>query len=113
MKISASFDIKVAKLWRNLATLDRILKFFAIALLGVEAPIAVAAVLSSPAVGQSGGGCLGDEYPWDTDNLRYARDQYTVRSSNVPFHQYGGYSESAWQSSVVDAFFRLVVLTAR
>ena len=72
--------------------------------------LAVALLMSSPAAAQdipnSGGGGFGTTKPWDTDNLRYAGGQYSARSFNVPFHQYGGYSETACQSGVADAFFQ-------
>ena len=34
-------------------------------------------------------------------------------SFNIPFHQYGGYSETACQSGVADAIFRLEALSGR
>ena len=86
---------------------SKLLKFFALALLGIVAAIVAIAVLSSPAAADpsgGGGGGFGDDYPWDTDNLRYG--SYNARSFNVPFHQYGGYSETACQSGVADAFFQ-------
>ena len=85
---------------------SRIVKFFAIALLGAAAAIAAVAVLSSPAAADPSGGGGGGrtEKSWDTDNLRYGR--YNARSFNVPFHKYGGYSETACQSGVADAFFQ-------
>ena len=74
--------------------------------------LAVALLLASPAAASpGGGGGDSDEHPWDTDNLRYAAGRYSARSFNVPFHQYGGYSETACQSGVADAFFRLAVLS--
>ena len=87
---------------------SRIIKFFALALLGAAAAIAAVAVLSSPAAAGTlgGGGGFGDEHPWDTDNLRYAAGRYSAQSFNVPFHRYGGYSEGACQSGVADAFFQ-------
>ena len=85
----------------------KIINFFAIALLGVAAAIAAVAVLSTPATAQApGGGGDSDDYPWDTDNLRYAAGRYSARSFNVPFHQYGGYREGACQGGVADAFFQ-------
>ena len=85
----------------------KITKFFAVALLGTAAAIAAVAVLSSPATaGTTGGGCAYDKHQRDTDNLRYAGGSYSARSFNVPFHQYGGYSEGACQSGVADGFFQ-------
>ena len=87
---------------------SKLIKFFTLALLG-SATVAVAsvAVLSSPATAAEGGdGNKNDSYPWDTDNLRYASGRYSARSFNVPFHRYGGYSETACQSGVADAFFQ-------
>ena len=85
---------------------SKAVKFFAVALLSAARAIAAIAVLSSPAAAQDGGGGAYDEHPWDTDNLRYAGGQYSARSFNVPFHQYGGYSEGACLSGVADAFFQ-------
>ena len=70
----------------------------------VAGAMAVALLLASPAAAQDDGGGDHDEHPWDTDNLRYGG--YTARSFNVPFHEYGGYSETACQSGVADAFFQ-------
>ena len=71
---------------------SRIVKFFAIALLGVAAAIAVIAVLSSPAAssghdGHTGGGNRPDLKNWDSDNLRFG--SYTSASFRVPSHDYG------------------------
>ena len=87
---------------------SEIIKFFAFALLGAATAVVAIAVLSSPVAAdqEGGGGGFGDKYPWDTDNLRYAGGQYSARSFNVPFHQYGGYSEGACQGGVADAFFQ-------
>ena len=80
--------------------------------MGLAATAVLAAVLfwsvtADPAAADNhakvGGGAY-DEHPWDTDNLRYG--SYNARSFNVPFHQYGGYSEGACQSGVADAFFQ-------
>ena len=71
----------------------RIIKFFAIALLGVAAAITAIAVLSSPATAQApGGDDKGKipEKPWDTDNLAYST--YSARNFRVPYHQYSGYA---------------------
>ena len=69
--------------------------------------LAVALLLASPAAASPGGGEGGrTDKPWDTDNLRYAAGRYSARSFNIPFHQYGGYSESACQGGVADAFFQ-------
>ena len=71
--------------------------------------LAVAFLLASPAVSQdipNGGGGDVSLKSWDTDNLRYAAGRYSARSFNVPFHRYGGYSETACQSGVADAFFQ-------
>ena len=84
-----------------------IIKFFAIALLAAATAITAVAVLSSPATAKTGGGGAYDEHPWDTDNLHYAGGSYSARSFNVPFHQYGGYSEGACRSGVADAFFQV------
>ena len=83
-------------------------KFFAVALLGAATAITAIAVLSSPAAAaEGGGGNRPTPKPWDTDNLRYASGQYSARSFNIPFHQYGGYSGvPACQSGVADAFFQ-------
>ena len=84
---------------------SKLIKFFAIALLGAVTAIAAIAVLSSPAAARPGGGGDSDDYPWDTDNLRYG--SYNARSFNIPFHKYGGYSGvAACQSGVADAFFQ-------
>ena len=84
---------------------SKITKFFAIALLAAATAITAVAVLSSTAAAKTGGGGAYDEHPWDTDNLRYAGGQYSARSFNIPYHKYGGYSETACQSGVADAFF--------
>ena len=83
-------------------------KFFALALLAVATAIAAIAILSTPVTAKetAGGGGDSDDYPWDTDNLRYSSGRYSARSFNIPFHQYGGYSEGACQSGVADAFFQ-------
>ena len=86
---------------------SKTVKFFAIALLGAATAIAAVAVLSSSASARTpgGGGGFGDDYPWDTDNLRYGR--YNARSFNIPFHNYGGYSGvAACQKNVADGFFQ-------
>ena len=84
---------------------SNIAKFFAIALLGAATAMAAIAVLSSPAAARPGGGGDGDEYPWDTDNLRY--QSYNAKSFNIPFHDYGGYSGvAACQKNVADSFFQ-------
>ena len=89
---------------------SRIVKFFAIALLGAAAAIAAVAVLSSPAAADpsgGGGGGFGDKYPWDTDNLRYADGSYNAQSFNIPFHNYDSYSGvAACKKNVADAFFQ-------
>ena len=88
----------------------KLTKFFAVALLGTAATIAAVAVLSTPAAAtghdsRQGGGGDTDDYPWDTDNLRYG--SYNAKSFNIPFHKYGGYSGvAACQSGVADAFFQ-------
>ena len=86
---------------------SRIIKYFAIALLGVAAAIAAVAVLSSPATAHNhGGGGDSDDYPWDTDNLRIG-STYSAKSFNIPFHKYGGYSGvAACQKNVADGFFQ-------
>ena len=87
---------------------SRIIKFFALSLLGIAAAIAVIAVLSLPAAAdqEGGGGGFGTLKPWDTDNLRIG-STYSAKSFNIPFHKYGGYSGvSACQSSVADGFFQ-------
>ena len=86
---------------------SKIAKFFALALLGVATAMAAIAVLSSPATADpsGGGGGDSDDYPWDTDNLRYG--SYNAKSFNIPFHKYDGYSGvSACQSAVADGFFQ-------
>ena len=85
---------------------SKIAKFFAVALLSAAAAIAAVAVLSSPATAeQFGGGGDSDDYPWDTDNLRYGR--YNAKSFNIPFHDYDGYSGvAACQKNVADSFFQ-------
>ena len=84
----------------------KIIKFCALALLGMAVAIAAVAVMSSPAAAAEGGGGGGfDDYPWDTDNLRYG--SYNAKSFNVPFHKYGGYSGvAACQKNVADGFFQ-------
>ena len=83
---------------------SRIIKFFAIALLGAAATIAAVAVLSSPAAAQNGGGGDVTPKPWDTDNLRYASGRYNAQSFNIPYHNYDSYSGvAACQSGVADA----------
>ena len=74
---------------------SKVIKFFALTLLGVAATaIAAIAVLSSPAAGQKGGGGDSDEYPWDTDNLLYSvgESRYSARTFGIPFHEYRGYA---------------------
>ena len=70
--------------------------------------LAVALLLASPAASQNipnGGGGDSDDYPWDTDNLRYG--SYNAKSFNIPFHKYGGYSGvAACQKNVADGFFQ-------
>jgi len=84
---------------------SKVIKFFAISLLGAATAMAAIAVLSSPAAAKGGGGGDSDDYPWDTDNLRYGN--YNAKSFNIPFHKYGGYSGvAACQSSVADGFFQ-------
>ena len=85
---------------------SKIIKFVAITMFGTAAAIAATAVLSSPATAQGGGSGDVSSKPWDTDNLRYG--SYTARSFNIPFHEYehGGYSETACQKNVADAFFQ-------
>ena len=68
--------------------------------------LAVAFLLSSPAASPGGGQGRGTPKAWDTDNLRYAAGSYSARSFNIPFHQHGGYSETACQSGVADPFFQ-------
>ena len=87
---------------------SKVIKFFAVALLGAAAAIAAVAVLSSPAAAHNhGGGGDGDDYPWDTDNLRYADGSYNARSFNIPYHNYDSYSGApACQKNVADAFFQ-------
>ena len=84
---------------------SKAVKFFALALLGMAATIVAVAVLSTPAAAKGGGGGDSDDYPWDTDNLRYG--SYNAKSFNIPFHKYGGYSGvAACQSGVADGFFQ-------
>ena len=98
---------------------SRIIKFFAIALLGAAAAIAVIAVLSSPATAQAPGGGGGDtEKPWDTDNLRYTQGSttYTAKNFRVPYHKYGSYATDTTASrraknacqggGIADGFFQ-------
>ena len=104
METGSAFDTKIKKVMGKLR-FSKLTKFFAFALLGAAATIAAVAILSSPGTAQDGGGGDGDDYPWDTDNLRYRG--YSARSFNVPFHKYGGYSGvAACQSGVADAFFQ-------
>ena len=86
---------------------SKLIKFFAIALLGTATAIAAIAVMSSPVTAQAPGGGGGRTLkPWDTDNLRIG-STYSAKSFNIPFHKYGGYSGvSACQSSVADGFFQ-------
>ena len=84
---------------------SKAVKFFALALLGMAATIVAVAVLSTPAAAKGGGGGDSDDYPWDTDNLRYG--SYNAKSFNIPFHNYGGYSGvAACQKNVADGFFQ-------
>ena len=85
---------------------SKLTKFFAFALLGTATAIAAIAVLSTPAAAHNhGGGGDSDDYPWDTDNLRYG--SYNARSFNIPFHKYSGYSGvAACQKNVADGFFQ-------
>ena len=71
---------------------SKAVKFFAFALLGAATAIAAIAVLSSPATAQVNpdGGGDSDDYPWDTDNLRYG--SYTARTFGIPFHDYRRYA---------------------
>lgn len=87
---------------------SKLTKFFAFALLGAATAIAAIAVLSTPATAQApGGGGDSDDYPWDTDNLRYST--YTAKTFGIPFHDYSGYSGvDACQSGVADGFFQTV-----
>ena len=88
---------------------SRIIKFFAIALLGAAAAIAVIAVLSSPATAQAPGGGGGDtEKPWDTDNLRYTQGSttYTAKNFRVPYHKYGSYATDTTASAAAKAACR-------
>ena len=84
---------------------SKLTNFFALALLAAATAIAAIAVLSSPATAHNhGGGGDSDDYPWDTDNLRYG--SYNAQSFNIPFHKYGGYSGvAACQKNVADGFF--------
>ena len=69
--------------------------------------LSIALLLASPAAAQANpvGGGDGDDYPWDTDNLRYGR--YNAKSFNIPFHKYSGYSGvAACQKNVADGFFQ-------
>ena len=79
------------------------IKFFAFALLGAATAIAAVAVLSSPASADpsGGGGGLGDEYPWDTDNLAYST--YSARNFRVPHHKYAGYAADGTASDAAKA----------
>ena len=85
---------------------SKLTKFFAFALLGTATAIAAIAVLSTPAAAHNhGGGGDSNDYPWDTDNLRYG--SYNARSFNIPFHKYSGYSGvAACQKNVADGFFQ-------
>ena len=87
---------------------SKAVKFFAFALLGAATAIIAIAVLSTPAAAHShndDGGGDSDDYPWDTDNLRYGN--YNAKSFNIPFHKYSGYSGvAACQSGVADGFFQ-------
>jgi len=69
--------------------------------------LAVTLLLASPAAATRIGGVGdGDDYPWDTDNLRIG-STYSAKSFNIPFHKYGGYSGvSACQKNVADGFFQ-------
>ena len=87
----------------------RIIKFFAIALLGAAAAIAAIAVLSSPAAAVPGGGGGRTEKSWDTDNLRFG--SYSSASFRVPSHDYGRnadrYSHDACgRGGVADGFYQ-------
>ena len=87
---------------------SRIIKFFAIALLGAATAIAAIAVLSSPAAAQRGGGGGRTEKPWDTDNLRYTQGgtTYTAKNFRVPYHKYGSYATDTTASAAAKAACR-------
>ena len=74
---------------------SKAVKFFAIALLAAATAIAAIAALSTPAAADpsgGGGGGFGDDYPWDTDNLKIGRI-YSARSFAVP--HYGNQGDPA------------------
>ena len=87
---------------------SRIIKFFAIALLGAAAAITAIAVLSSPAAAQGGGGNRPTPKPWDTDNLRYTQGSttYTAKNFRVPYHKYGSYATDTTASAAAKAACR-------
>lgn len=91
----------------------RIIKFFAVALLGAAATIAAIAVLSSPVAARPGEGDSRTEKPWDTDNLAYST--YSARNFRVPHHQYSGYAAGTGSTAakaacrtggIADGFFQ-------
>ena len=73
---------------------SKLIKFFALSLLGAATAIAAVAVLSSPATAQNGGGGGRTEKSWDTDNLLYSvgGSRYSARTFGIPFHEYDGYA---------------------